>query len=282
MFKSLSASIVGGIAVLLLVTGCGAPAEDSDTATKPSPSPTETALEADAKQLLADVGVVGNESGKATLTKANVPVAEGVSQEFATNAAAILREWYGRAALNPDSINAADLATAESMTYTDFDLLPDFEDKIRERAAPETAFMASTTYMGGTELIGSTFPTYAEFTSSLEDHDGYSTQSMILRASTLYTVELPDSTPGLMISTRELTIESPQGVDDVRLDWSHGWSHMVLGSDYCSYQVDHVFVPEASPEAQEIVRQNAALVISGAAQKADGWNGFAPGVEQTC
>jgi hypothetical protein len=279
MFKLRSRSLVGSLAVVLLLAGC-TPSTDEGSASSDDGS--TSALAADAAKLLEEVGVVGDRNGEEALFKATITPAEGVSEAFVGNASAILREWYARSSLDPEVLNAPDLQTALDRVYTDFVLLPDFGTEMQESAPEPVQFVLSASYMGDTTLLSQNIPTYAEFeTFQGETDSGLLTQVMVLRASSIYPVELPDNEAGLIVLERQFRIWSPEGVDDVKSDWTWTQGFRFLGVDQCVFEDDLVLSPTADAEEQAAAAEAARSVVDGTAQTAAAWEDFA-GTDLSC
>jgi hypothetical protein len=280
MFKLRSRSLVGSLAVVLLLAGC-TPSTDEGSASSDDGS--TSALAADAAKLLEEAGVVGDRNGEEALFKATITPAEGVSEAFVGNASAILREWYARSSLDPEVLNAPDLQTALDRVYTDFVLLPDFGTEMQESAPEPVQFVLSASYMGQTARLSPTIPTFAEFETylSTDTTTGKSEQVMILRASSIYTTELPNDEAGLIVLERQFGIWSPEGVDDVKSNWSWRQGFRFFGVDQCALEKDLVLSPTADAGEQAAAAEAARSVVDGTAQTAAAWEGQG-GTDITC
>ncbi|WP_161498945.1 hypothetical protein [Cryobacterium aureum] len=95
---------------------------------------------------------------------------------------------------------------------------------------------------------------------------------LILRASSIYTVESPEATAELIVIERRLSMWSPAGVDDVSPAWKTSTQTSLFGADECKLIRDLVVAPSSNAEDQTEAQDQAKLVVSGAAQTQDRWD----------
>jgi len=309
MFRRHSASLVVGLSVLVLVTGCAAspggtgfpttaspsepsPSEPTATSTPPQteadeqPAPrtaAETArLLADVDVLLAEVGVVGERDGVAALSATPVHQGDGVSDEFAATASELLRTWYISASLDPEVLNAPDIEAAVARSYDNLAVLPDLRSKVEAMGGKERALNTMTTWMDDTRPIGDDIPTYAQFESLTGPVGDVPASWMWLRATSIYPVELPDGEAGLIMASRQLGVWSPEGVDDVKADLGFASYLQVAGTDICVYARDLARSPDDDPFAQDEARALARMAVDGTLQTENGWTNYDSDISGVC
>ena len=263
-----------------MISGCAAPGTGVSSAEPSVASASRTAAETEAAALLTEAGVVGDSAGAETLRRTIAPLTTGVSQAFLLNAKEILTEWYVRSSLDPAVLNASDRQAAIDLVFTDFDLMPDLGTTLQTDARP-AEFITWASYMGDTVLLGAAIPTYAEFDSYASTVDDAPVQVLILRASSIYTVESPEGTAELIVIERQLSLWAPAGVDEVSPAWKTSTKTDFFGADECQFIRDLVVAPSSESKYQAEARDQAKLVVSGAAQTQESWDSFDDSVDES-
>jgi hypothetical protein len=265
--------LVAATAGLLLLTGCtSAPASTTSAESSPAATPAGT----EATEYLASIGADGLPDGKAALDELSAPTGTA-NDAIASYASAVLRDWYYRMALKPETITAPNEDAAVLAGYSDMTLAPFISEwMINSRNKDEWGYVVNA--HGDYTALGTALPTRAQLEAyTFTADDGTDMMGVKLYAATIYPSLNAEGAPVADSIAKHLSFEMPVHTTGVFADASYSFWFKSKGTGLgCQALEEKRYIAGGdNTEGNLEAVQRSASHIASAAQLDQAWfDGF--------
>jgi hypothetical protein len=265
--------LIAATAGVLLLTGCTSTPAATPT-TEPTPAATSNGTEA--AEYLSALGAGSLPDGQAALDAVSAPTgtANDAKAAWATN---VLKDWYYRVALKPETITATSQDAAIAAAYDDMKLLPSIKNVITDSTDVDKWGWAVNVH-GDYEALGTTLPTRAQVEPySFVSDDGTEMLGVVLYGATLYPTVSPEGKPLADGIAKQLFVELPaHGTGAFKDANPEVGIESKSGGIGCRSYAEKMNVADGSDVDFETARTYVARIID-APQLDSGWfEGYAP------